>query len=72
MIMIKIIISDLVVQTDLIFLTDNSIDIYIYIYIYIYKLVKLATFVEGDPKASFSIATTTRCRGGRYSILYIL
>ena len=30
--------------------------------IYIYKLV------EGDPKAPFSIATTPRCRGGRYSI----
>ena len=39
--------------------------IYIYIYIYIYKL---ATIVEGDPKAPFSIATTPRCRGGRYSI----
>ena len=23
--------------------------------------------VEGDPKAPFSIATTARCRGGRYS-----
>ena len=30
--------------------------------------VKLATLVEGDPKASFSIATTPRCRGGCYSI----
>ena len=27
---------------------------------------KLATIVEGDPKAPFSIATTPRCRGGRY------
>ena len=27
----------------------------------------LATIVEGDPKAPFSIATTPRCRGGRYS-----
>ena len=35
--------------------------------VYIYK-VKLATIVEGDPKAPFSIATTPRCRGGRYSI----
>ena len=25
------------------------------------------TVVEGDPKAPFSIATTPRCRGGRYS-----
>ena len=29
--------------------------------------VKLATIVEGDPKAPFSEATTPRCRGGRYS-----
>ena len=36
------------------------------IYIYISK-VKLATIVEGNPKAPFSIATTPRCRGGRYS-----
>ena len=33
--------------------------------------VKLATIVEGDPKAPFSIATTPRCRGGRYSITLI-
>ena len=33
--------------------------------------VKLATIVEGDPKAPFSIATTPRCRGGRYSIPWI-
>ena len=26
-------------------------------------LYKLATLVEGDPKAPFSIATTPRCRG---------
>ena len=31
------------------------------------KQVKLATVVEGDPKATFSIVTTLRCRGGRYS-----
>ena len=35
-------------------------NIYIYIYIYIY--IKLATVVEGDLKAPFSLATTTRCR----------
>ena len=29
--------------------------------------VKLATIVEGNPKAPFSIATTPMCRGGRYS-----
>ena len=28
---------------------------------------KLATVVEGDQKAPFLIATTPRCRGGRYS-----
>ena len=29
--------------------------------------VKLATIVEGNLKAPFSIATTPMCRGGRYS-----
>ena len=33
--------------------------------------VKLATLVEGDPKAPFSSATTPRCRGERYSIPWI-
>ena len=33
--------------------------------------VKLATIVEGDPKAPFSIYTTPRCRGGRFSIPWI-
>ena len=37
---------------------------------FVYK-VKLATIVEGDPKAPFSIATTPRCRGGRYSFHWI-
>ena len=49
------------------------IDVCIYIYIYIY-IYKLATIVEGNPKAPFSIATTPRCRGVRYSfpgIIYI-
>ena len=32
---------------------------------------KLATLVEGDPKAPFSIATTPRCSGGRNSILWL-
>ena len=36
------------------------------------KKVKLATIVEGDPKAFFSIATTPRCRGGRYSFPRLL
>ena len=30
--------------------------------------IKLANLAVGEPKASFSIATTTRCRGGLYSI----
>ena len=34
-----------------------------------YKVkVKLATLIEGDPKASFSNATTRRSRTGCYSI----
>ena len=32
---------------------------------------KLATVVEGDEKIPFSIATTPRCRGGRYSFPWI-
>ena len=35
------------------------------------ELVKSVTLVEGDPKAPFSIATTPRCRGGRYSFPWI-
>ena len=37
-------------------------------YICTHVKVKLATLVEGDPKALFSIATTPMCRGGRFSI----
>ena len=33
--------------------------------------VKLATVVKGDPKSPFSIVTTPRCRGWRYSIPWI-
>ena len=33
--------------------------------------VKLATIVEGDPKTPFSIATISKCQGGRYSFLWI-
>ena len=35
----------------------------------IYKL--LANVVKGDQTAPFSIASTPRCRGGRYSIPWI-
>ena len=38
--------------------------------VYISK-VKLATVVESDLKAPFSIATTPMCRGGRYSFPWI-
>ena len=34
---------------------------------YIYIKVKLATVVNIDPKAPFSIATTSRCRAGYYT-----
>ena len=35
------------------------------------KKVNLATVVEGDKKAPFSIATTPKCREGRYSFPWI-
>ena len=38
---------------------------------YVNKLSPLSTLVESDPKALFSIATTLRCRGERYSIIWI-
>ena len=38
---------------------------------YLLVKVKLATLVKGDSMATFSIATTPRCRGGRYSIPWI-
>ena len=33
--------------------------------------VKLVPLVKVEPKAHFSIATTPRCRGGRYSFPWI-
>ena len=36
-----------------------------------YLMFKLVTIVEGDPKAPFSIATTTRCKEGLYSFPWI-
>ena len=38
---------------------------------YFWVVVKSATAVEGDPKAPFSIATTPKCRRGRYSFPWI-
>ena len=45
------------------FSTVNKFSLHIYI--------KLATLVEGDPKAPFSIATPPRCWGGRDSFSWI-
>ena len=39
-------------------------------WLFIWKVVKLATVVEGDQKAPFSIATSPSCVG-RYSISWI-
>ena len=41
-----------------------------YKYLYTYK-VNLATLVRGDLKASFSIATTPKCREGSNTIPWI-
>ena len=46
------------------------VELYVCCYMALFK-VKLVTLVEGDLKAPFSIATTPRCRGGRYSFLWI-
>ena len=35
---------------------------------HIVSIGKLATVIKGDPKAPFSIATTSRCMGGHYSV----
>ena len=40
-------------------------------HVHFVKYAKLATVVEGDPKAPFSIVTTPRCRGGCYSFSMI-
>ena len=41
-------------------------------YVCIYSKVSLATVVEGNQKAPFSIATTLSCRGGHYSFPWIV
>ena len=46
----------------------SSLDFILHLYV---SKVKLATVVEGNPKAPFSIATTPRCRGGHYSFPWI-
>ena len=59
------------VITSTFFHIKSFIYIYLYIYIYIYIYSKLATIVEGDPKAPFSLATKAKCRGERYSFPWI-
>ena len=44
---------------------------YIGVSLWVYIKVKLETVVKGDQKAPFSIATTPRCGGGRYSFPWI-
>ena len=39
--------------------------------LYFRFIIKLATIVEGDPRAPFSIATPPRCTEGRYSFPWI-
>ena len=51
--------------------TTFQININLSLSLYIYIYISCLTVVEGDPKASFSIVTTPRCRGGRYSFLWI-
>ena len=52
----------------MVFNLDFGQPIYIYIYIYINWLTRF----QGDPKVTFSIATTPRRRGGRYSFSWIV
>ena len=63
--------------------TDIYICIFVYIYIYIYFFIyickskyisksKFGDIVEGDPNTPFSIGTTARCKGGRYSFPWIV
>ena len=47
---------------EILFLATSAYDIFLG------GKVKLATVVEGGSKAPFLIATTPRCRGGRYYI----
>ena len=42
-----------------------------YIYIYIYMYISEIIVIESDPKVPFSIASTPRCRGCRYSFPWI-
>ena len=46
-------------------------DMMVMMMIYIYTKVNLASIVEDDQKAPFSLATTPRCRGGHFFFLWI-
>ena len=49
-------------------LIEKFVNGYVYLIICVNSNKKLATLVEGDLKALFTIVTTPRCKGGRYSI----
>ena len=51
--------------------SDNDDDDLLTKYLLIIKKVNLVTLIEGHQKAAFSIATTLRCREGRYSFPWI-
>ena len=60
-------------------LINKSFPIHLYVFFFPFSLYNISVelnliviksclpLVEGDPKAPFSIATTPKCRGGRYS-----
>ena len=48
-------------------LVEILFSVIVYVYMHMSKKLKLATIVGGEPKATFSIATIPRCRGGHYS-----
>ena len=51
---------------------DYGHQLYIYIWIYTYIKSKVSNRSRGWPEGSFSIVTTPRCRGGRYSFPWIV
>ena len=63
--------THIVLQWFQLFLSNKN-DLLKVIYVHVFLCnVRLVTVVEGDLKTPFSIATTPRCRGGRYSFLWI-
>ena len=51
--------------------SDFELQLRYYVHFRTISKVKLATIVESDQKAPFSISTTSTCRGGRYFFLWI-